>query len=329
MSPRDSVSAGSPSPIAVPIGRYVFDFGSREEGSFALYEPSGETTNARAVADALATQEEVQAGEPTLDEFVEDASTVTAWCERCVRLFNDIAAGKALDPKVVSAEIDELLGLLGRLDRAGRHKEALRLARDLAALLALFLRWVELVQSLELALRTAKELGDGEAEAWGLHELGSLHLGAGEPAAASKQLEEALQLREKASGYGRCATRHNLDAARRDFAEVDALSRAHRRRLFRLVGGGAVLALLAGGGVALGVATGGFPPTHKVAATTGEATTAHVTGTTSSTSTSGSTSNSTATGNTAKTTLTGNTSGTTAATTSSGSTTPPRTRRLL
>jgi hypothetical protein len=187
---------------------------------------------------------------------VEDASTVTARGESCVGLFNAIAQGEALDPKVVSQEIDALLGLLGRLDRAGRHKEALRVARDLAALLALFLRWLDLVQSLELALRTARKIGDSEAEAWALHELGSLHLAAGDPTAAAQHLNDALSLRDKGGGYGRCVTRHNLDAARRDSADVDAVTRAQRRHRFRLVGGSALLALLATGGIALAVTTG-------------------------------------------------------------------------
>jgi hypothetical protein len=251
---RDAESAQQSS-VAVPIGRYVFDFAS-SEGSFALFEPQAETRNASGVAEALASEDEAPAGVPALEEFVEDASTVTARGESCVGLFNAIAQGEALDPKVVSQEIDALLGLLGRLDRAGRHKEALRVARDLAALLALFLRWLDLVQSLELALRTARKIGDSEAEAWALHELGSLHLAAGDPTAAAQHLNDALSLRDKGGGYGRCVTRHNLDAARRDSADVDAVTRAQRRHRFRLVGGSALLALLATGGIALAVTTG-------------------------------------------------------------------------
>ena len=254
MPPNDAGDAVGVPTVAVPIGRYVLDY-SAHEGSFALFDPHGESANSGAIADALATADsgdEARAGE-LLDQVVEDASTVTRRCERCVRLFNEIAQGKGFDPKVVSDELDSLLGLLARLDRANRHEEALRLARDLAALLALFLRWLDLVRSLELALHTARELGDGEAEAWALHELGSLHLVAGDPAGASERLNEALRRRDEIGGYGRCISRHNLDAARRDTAEVDALSRAQRRRRLRIVGSGAVLALFLGGGLAAAI----------------------------------------------------------------------------
>jgi Bacterial Ig-like domain len=127
------------------------------------------------------------------------------------------------------------------------------LARDLSALFALLLRWLELVRTLRLALTTAQALGDRPTEAWALHELGSLHLAAGEPETAAKYLHQALEVEQGLAGYGRCATRHNLDAAERDTAERNALRKARRRRRLRFVGTGAVIVLLASGGTALGV----------------------------------------------------------------------------
>src|SRR5512133_433421 len=215
-------SAGT-SPSAVRVGNYALELRATAE-TFALFESRREEANAGDLATALgspAAEASASATTPVLDKVVEDASVVTARSEKAVRLFTDLAAGKALDPKAVSAEIDALLGLLGRLDRAGRHKEALRLARDLAALLALFLRWVELVRTLELALRTARSIGDREAEAWALHELGSLHLGAGDALTSSRHLNDALRIKEELGLRGRCASRHNLDAARRDLASPD------------------------------------------------------------------------------------------------------------
>lgn len=108
----------------------------------------------------------------------------------------------------------------------------MRLDRDLAALLALLLRWLDLVQSLQRALRTARALGDRRAEAWALHELGSLWLAGGEPAAGAKHLQKAMGIKEQLGDQGRCVSRHNLDAAKRDLADRASLERLHRRRLF-------------------------------------------------------------------------------------------------
>ena len=191
--------------------------------SFALFQPEPEQDNAAELADALrepAEQEPPAATGDPLEGLLEDASAVTSRCEKALRLFNAIAQGRALDPKVVSDEVDALVTLAGRLDRAGRREEALRVARDLSALLALLLRWLDLVRSLRLALCTARSLGDLPGEAWALHELGSLHLVAGDPAGASKHLGEAVRIKSQlGSGHGRCASRHNLDAASRDLAE--------------------------------------------------------------------------------------------------------------
>jgi Bacterial Ig-like domain len=260
MSSRDSAPAARPT-AAVHVGSYQLEFGP-PEGTFALFDPQRETTNAGNLAEALATagHEENQAQLATaLDEFVDDASTVTGRCEKIVGLFNDIAAGKALDPKIVLAEIEASLGLLEGLDRDHRHEEAFRLARDLCALLALLLRWLELVRSLELAVRSARAIGNGQDEAWALHELGSLHLAAGEATAAAERLREALRIREELGAVGRCVSRHNLDAAKRDLAELETIARTQRRRRLRLVGGGAAIALLASGGIALGLSTGTSP----------------------------------------------------------------------
>jgi hypothetical protein len=226
------------------------------DGTFALFEPEAEREQARAVAEALASSsrvEEPPAGDGMTEELLADAATVTERAQRCLTLFTEIAGGHALDLKSVSDELDGVLALVGRLDREGRHKEALRLARDVSALLALLLRWLDLVRSLELSLRLARELGDAPTEAWALHELGTLRLAAGDATGAADGLREAVRIKDRFGGAGRCASRHNLDAARRDLADRDALDRLRRRRLFRLTGIAAVLAFLATGGVALGI----------------------------------------------------------------------------
>jgi HYR domain len=261
MSTSESLGV-SPAPVAsVPVGKYGLEVGS-PDGAFALFQPTPEEVNAQALAAALrARSGQVREAEDDVERIVDEASAVTARSEKCVRLFNELAEGKALDPKVVSAELDAMLGLLERLDRSGRQKEALRVARDLAALLALFLRWLDLVQSLELALRNARTLADRGSEAWASHELGSLHLVAGDPAAAEEHLGTALRLKDEAGGHGRCVTRHNLDAAQRDRVEQFA-ARARRRRRLRRMGGVATLAVVAAGATVLGIIIFGARHAH-------------------------------------------------------------------
>ena len=247
---------------AVAVGGYQLELGS-SDGTFVLFEPESEHEQANALGAALRAPEATEVPEPTatdrLEEVLGEASTLTEHSQRCLRLFTEIAEGSR-DPHAISDEIDALLALLGRLDREGKHKEVLRLARDLAALLALLLRWLDLVRSLELALRTARALGDQRAVAWALHELGTLQLAAGDATSAADRLQEAVRLKEQVGGRGRCASRHNLDAARRDLADRAALERVQRRRLFRIVGAGAILVFLAGGGIALGITSGSHKP---------------------------------------------------------------------
>ena len=80
-------------------------------------------------------------------------------------------------------------------------------------------------------------VGDQAGEAWARHELGSLHLCAGDPEAAEEHFREALRIEERLSdAAGRCATRHNLDSARRDLALRGNDGGLWRRRLVRIVG---------------------------------------------------------------------------------------------
>ena len=234
------------------VGSYRLEVGPAED-TFALFTAQKEERNAEGLAQALNVEAEAGAakGADLLEGPLDEASSVTDWSERSLSLFNAIAAGNALDPKVVSQELDAALALLTRLDRSGRHKDVLRLARDLAALYSLLLRWLELVRTLRLALNAAHAIGDRSAESWALHELGSLHLAAGHSKTAAKYLHQAMELQQHATGYARCATRHNLDAAERDKAGSDAIDKTRRSRRLRFVGAGVLIGLLFTGGVAL------------------------------------------------------------------------------
>jgi Bacterial Ig-like domain len=240
----------------VRVGGYALEVGTSAE-SFARFEPEPDAENAQALGAALAHEPDEHALVEAVEGLQEDAAAVTNRVERANSLFRAAAEGHLLDPASLTGEIDALLGLLGRLDRAGRFDEELRLARALSGLLAISLRWLELVRVLRAMLRSAQAAGSLPGQAWALHELGSLHLCAGDPETAAKRLDEALRLEQSLGNpFARCATRHNLDSARRDLA-LRAAAGGWPRRLLRLVGLVAVLALLGGAGTAIALAVGG------------------------------------------------------------------------
>jgi hypothetical protein len=110
MSTSESLGV-SPAPVAsVPVGKYGLEVGS-PDGAFALFQPTPEEVNAQALAAALRARsgQVREAAEADVERIVDEASAVTARSEKCVRLFNELAEGKALDPKVVSAELDAML----------------------------------------------------------------------------------------------------------------------------------------------------------------------------------------------------------------------------
>ena len=199
MSPNlgehDSAAGGGPPGggfgAQIRIGRFVFDIGSPAGTRADVAEgPAGDPTQLRLALS--------QPDVPALDqveEAIDEAESVTGKVERALDLFTGIAQGRILDDKNVQQQIDRLLDALERLDRDGRHSDALRLARAMAALLALTGRWVALVASLRIALGAARALGDTSGISWALHELGTLSLGAEDAAAANGQLSEALRLR--------------------------------------------------------------------------------------------------------------------------------------
>jgi hypothetical protein len=222
VTPPDGQSVGTrgnPSPRSpigrVTVGGYVLKLGT--PGGTAIVEAAEkEGDGAQPLQRALkkdkasAPKPEDEAIAAAATNLVGQASEVTSKAERAVTLFTELAEGR-LDPKAVSDEIGALVDLLQRLDREGRWSEALSLARALAGLLALLMRWVDLVRSLEVAVRAAGELGDFEAAGWATHELGTLHLGAGNASRAEERLGEAQEIRRRVGDReGLAATEHNL-----------------------------------------------------------------------------------------------------------------------
>jgi hypothetical protein len=204
---------------SVRIGGYSLEVGTHA-GSFAQFEPEQESENAEELAAALeAEPEEHPAAVAAIEEFEESAEAVTGRIEEAEGLLRAVAEGNLFDPARLTGEVDSLLELLGRLDKAGRFDEQLALMRSLNGLLALSLRWLELVRSLRSLLRSAEVAGHKAGRAFAHHELGSLHLCVGQATQAREHLDEALQLEEQLGDLaGRCSTRHNLDAARRQLA---------------------------------------------------------------------------------------------------------------
>ena len=89
---------------------------------------------------------------------VEAASEATAKIERAVALGKGIGEGEALDPTQLSLEVGTLLDCLERLDRRGKHKKSLQMARALATLLMLLKRWADLLRTLRSGLRAAEQI---------------------------------------------------------------------------------------------------------------------------------------------------------------------------
>jgi hypothetical protein len=178
--------------------------------------PGSADSLAQALVQERKEREPAVVGVAPLAGAVDDAAQVTSKVERAVKLFTEIAQGR-LDPAAVGDEVDALVGLLSGLDRDERWAEALRMARSLATLLALLGRWLELLKSLKLALGAAEQLGDVSGQAWALHELGTLHLAAGECAEAERLLSQARAMREQIGDrHGLAMTDRNLQFLCRD-----------------------------------------------------------------------------------------------------------------
>jgi len=249
---------------SIQIGGYSLEVGT-QANSFARFEPEQESENAQELAAALEEEPEEHSAIAAIEEFEASAETVTGRIEHGEGLLRAAAEGKLLDPAKLSGEVDSLLELLGRLDKAGRFDEELKLMRSLNGLLALSLRWLELVRSLRSLLRSADAGGHTAGKAFAHHELGSLHLCAGHARKAREHLEEALRIEEQLRDVAaRCATRHNLDAARRELA-----GRGIRppHRLLRLALLAALFVGLGAGGtsIAFGIGGGGGSTTASVA----------------------------------------------------------------
>lgn len=257
MSPNADSSELPPDPSSpigiVRDGGYVLEVGG----------PSGTIVSreTRAEEPERAPGRRKDASE-ALEETVDGASSVTTKVERADALYEDLADGSVEAAQVDSA-IGSLVGLLERLDREGKHEDALRVARTLSKLLSLARRWLALLKALRAALRVGEVLGDDAAVAWAKHELGTAHLVRGDLTDADRWLGEARELRERLGDRrGLAATTRNLETLcgrmRQILREKKLIERSGR---FPLVLSPMLLAIfaiaLAGAGVAAGALVSG------------------------------------------------------------------------
>jgi hypothetical protein len=212
-SPGD---AGSGKAVVV-VGRFELDVGKPVGAAISFATGTEERQEQRALRRALAARDRgareafgrrsaLEVGEGIVD----DASGATASAERAEEIFRSISQG-GIDPTSFTDEIERLVDFLQRLDRSGRFDEALRLAKSLSKALALAKRWLALIRSLRAALHAAEQVDDREAQAWALHELGTLHLAGRRTAEADRLLSRAREIRERLGDQqALAATERNL-----------------------------------------------------------------------------------------------------------------------
>lgn len=261
------MTADRPDPALgeVVVGGYVLEAGG-SAGTTVKPGAAPAATEAEALAQALAEPEQSSAAEPSTAEaagaLVDEAAEATTQVERALALGKGLAEGEVLDPAQLGLEIGALLDLLERLDRRGRAKEALRLARALSTLYLLLRRWAALVPTLRVALHAAEELRDLRAIGWAKHELGTLQLAGGDAGAAEQSLGEALAIRRRVGDPAElAATEGNLRALSRRPPTAPAEARRGNLdgagRSVRLLPALTVGALLFVVGVAGGAVVGG------------------------------------------------------------------------
>jgi Divergent InlB B-repeat domain len=255
----------------VPVGEYSLDLGSEAGTAIGFAAESGSADREaadqlkRALARADKEEAEPESAAAAVERHVDSASEITSKCEKAHSLFQQVSSGE-ITVDFVQGRVDELLALLGRLDRQGRHEDALRLARATSKLVALVRRWLDLLRLLRAALRHAERVGDADAQGWAKHELGTLNLAAGKSAEADRLLGQAREIRERLGDRRALAlTERNLQVLCQSLRQL-LRQRPTSRALQRLMASRAVLAatvaalLVAGGAAGAAIRGGGSGP---------------------------------------------------------------------
>lgn len=247
------------------IGRYALILGDPDGTGIEQIADHG---NARPLARAIARSPKERERQPsateTLEQGAEGANEVADKIELALTLFREIAE-RRIDPGAIGDQIDVMLDLLQRLDREKRWAEALRMARALSKLLAVTLRWIDLLRSLREALDLAERLGDDDGKAWALHELGTLHLAAEKREQADRMLTMAHEIRAGSHDrHEQAVTERNLEVVCRTLKDrlqkPGALEQIMKRPALALA---LAAALIVAGGAAGAVAFSSHHPAPK------------------------------------------------------------------
>jgi hypothetical protein len=117
-----------------------------------------------------------------------------------------------LDFGFMNDELGNLLGLLEWSAGTGRHKITRYLTRILDPFLTLNGLWDARGRALEHFLFSVRAVQDRAGEAWGMHQLGTQHLGSGDLEQARSLFEQARDLRVSlGDNVGAAYSQHNLD----------------------------------------------------------------------------------------------------------------------
>ena len=108
-------------------------------------------------------------------------------------------------------DLEARLHLLEWTQRTGHWQQSLALIKQLDYPLATAGQWSRWRQVLTYGLQAAEQLGEAEAEAWALHQLGTQALAAGQMNRAAGWLSRAVRLRSRLKDTeGAARSRHNL-----------------------------------------------------------------------------------------------------------------------
>jgi LysM repeat protein len=144
--------------------------------------------------------------------FLRETWDLGEWRQGLLNYFRAWAEARLDEPQKILEDADAILRLIEWAADAGRWQGALDLVKAAEGALALERRWGAWEQALQWALEAAQALGNLNARAWALHQLGTRALALGEEAAARQALIQALRLREMLGDRaGAAVTRHNLN----------------------------------------------------------------------------------------------------------------------
>lgn len=139
---------------------------------------------------------------------LQQEGNLAAYQERALDYFTQLAGAQ---PATLAAESGAIKHLVNWAASSGRWSEALRLVRAVEGVLAIAKRWGAWKTLLQAGLHAAQGIGDGSAEAWAWHQLGTRALCLQEKGAARAALVRALRLRQSLGEHTAAAvTRHNL-----------------------------------------------------------------------------------------------------------------------